>query len=193
VYILFEGIDTCGKSTQIELLQKDIQNILITYEPGGTEFGLKAREILLSGKLQSKRAEILLFLCDRAEHFERVIKPNIDKTIISDRGFISGMAYAMANTELDFDKLFELNMFALEECMPDYVILFITNRETLMERLGNKGLDGIELRGIDYLLQVQDNMKTIVDRLDIPYLKIDATNKIDVIGQQIRDYLGSAI
>lgn len=193
MYVLFEGIDTCGKSTQIELLKKDIQNILITHEPGGTDFGVKAREILLSGKLQSKKAEILLFLSDRAEHFERVIKPNMDKTIISDRGFISGMAYAMANTELDFDKLLELNMFALEDCMPDFVVLFITNYETLISRLGSKGLDGIELRGIDYLLQVQENMKTIVDRLEIPYLEIDATNKIDVISQKIRDYLGSAI
>lgn len=193
MYILFEGIDTCGKSTQINIIKHSMPNIIFTHEPGGTEFGMKAREILLSSTLQSRRAEILLFLSDRAEHFERVIKPNIDKTIISDRGVVSGMAYAMINKDINFDTILKLNLFALQNTMPDCIILFITNRETLIERLGNKGLDGIELRGINYLLQVQDNMKTIVERLKIPYLEIDATDKIDVISQKIKDYLGNKI
>ena len=76
MYILFEGIDTCGKSTQIELLAQKFEDIVVTKEPGGTAFGVKAREILLSDSLASKRAELLLFLADRAEHYEEVIKPN---------------------------------------------------------------------------------------------------------------------
>lgn len=193
MYILFEGIDTCGKSTQIELLKKNIPNVLVTHEPGGTEFGIKAREILLGNALHSKRAEILLFLSDRAEHYESVIKPNIDKIIISDRGFVSGMAYAMANIELDYDTLLELNMFALEDTMPNYIILFITNLEILVQRLGNKGLDGIELRGIEYLLQVQSNMQFVVHKLGIPFLEIDATQDMESIATKIKDYLGSEI
>jgi dTMP kinase len=193
VYILFEGIDTCGKSTQIGLLSKYIPDILITYEPGGTDFGVKAREILLGNILHSKRAEILLFLSDRAEHYESIVKPNIDKIIISDRGFVSGMAYAMANTELDFDTLLSLNLFALEDTMPNYIILFVTNRETLVQRLGNKGLDGIEARGVDYLLQVQSNMQFVVHKLGIPFLEIDATQDIESIATKIKDYLGSKI
>ena len=61
MYILFEGIDTCGKSTQIELLSQKYPQIITTKEPGGTEFGKKAREILLEDSLSSKRAEFLLF------------------------------------------------------------------------------------------------------------------------------------
>ena len=68
MYILFEGIDTCGKSTQIELLANQQPELIITKEPGGTAFGMKAREILLKDTLASKRAELLLFLADRAEH-----------------------------------------------------------------------------------------------------------------------------
>ena len=58
MYILFEGIDTCGKSTQIELLAQNIPELVITKEPGGTQFGVKAREILLSRYLvfQKSRA-----------------------------------------------------------------------------------------------------------------------------------------
>jgi dTMP kinase len=189
VYILSEGIDTCGKSTQIAILKEKFPDIVVTHEPGGTPFGLKAREILLSDKLVSKRAEILLFLSDRSEHLEVVIKPNIDKTIISDRGFISGMAYAMANTDLSFDTLLNLNMFALENIKPTHIVLFITNRETLTQRLGSKGLDGIELRGIDYLLKVQDNMEYIANKLDISLLKIDATQSIEDIYMQINNFI----
>ena len=55
MYILFEGIDTCGKSTQIELLKEIFPDAITTQEPGGTTFGQKAREILLRSELKSKR------------------------------------------------------------------------------------------------------------------------------------------
>ena len=149
MYLLFEGIDTCGKSTQIELIEKAFDNVITTKEPGGTTFGVQAREILLQDSLTSKRAELLLFLADRAEHYAQIIKPNSDKLIISDRGFLSGIGYALANDEFDFQHLIELNKFALEDTFPDLIILFITNMETLKERMGEKRLDGIELRGLE--------------------------------------------
>ena len=77
MYVLFEGIDTCGKSTQIELISKKHPEIVITHEPGGTAFGKKAREILLSDSLASKRAELLLFLAESCMN----IMPEIQKDI----------------------------------------------------------------------------------------------------------------
>ena len=73
MYVLFEGIDTCGKSTQIDLISQKHPEIIITHEPGGTPFGKKAREILLTDSLASKRAQRLLFLADRAQHYQEVI------------------------------------------------------------------------------------------------------------------------
>ncbi|HHO64933.1 MAG TPA: dTMP kinase, partial [Epsilonproteobacteria bacterium] len=172
MYILFEGIDTCGKSTQIELLAEKYPEIIVTQEPGGTAFGKKAREILLSDSLASKRAELLLFLADRAEHYEEVIEPNQNRIVVSDRGFISGIGYALANGDFDFEELVKLNKFALKDHFPDRVILFTTNMETLEERTSAKSLDGIELRGLEYLLTVQDHMKESIIRLDIPHLFI---------------------
>ena len=189
MYILFEGIDTCGKSTQIELLAENIPELIVTKEPGGTKFGEKAREILLADSLASKRAELLLFLADRAEHYQEVIKPNKNKIVISDRGFISGIGYALANGDFDFDALVSLNKFALEDHLPDKIILFITNMETLEERTSAKSLDGIELRGLEYLLTVQGHMKESILRLDIPHLFIDATDSIENIHQAILTYL----
>ena len=193
MYVLFEGIDTCGKSTQIELIAQKHPEIIITHEPGGTPFGKKAREILLSDSLASKRAELLLFLADRAEHYQEVIFPNKDKVVISDRGFLSGIGYALANGDFDFDELVNLNRFALEGHFPDKVILFLTDMETLEERTSAKSLDGIELRGLEYLLRVQEHMKETILKLDIPHLFIDATQDIETIHSQITDYLRNTL
>jgi dTMP kinase len=189
MYILFEGIDTCGKSTQIELLAQNIPEIIVTKEPGGTSFGIKAREILLADSLASKRAELLLFLADRAEHYKEVISPNKHKIVVSDRGFISGIGYALANDDFDFDELVSLNKFALDGNLPDKIILFITDMKTLKERTSSKTLDGIELRGLEYLLTVQEHMKQSIIKLDIPHLFIDATDSVENIHQSILTYL----
>ncbi len=185
MYVLFEGIDTCGKSTQIQQVSQAFNNVLITKEPGGTSFGVQAREILLKDQLHSKRAELLLFLADRAEHYREVIYPNQNKLILSDRGFLSGIGYALANGSFEFETLLELNHFALEGHFPDLIILFITDLETLNQRLNEKELDGIELRGKKYLLEVQDQMQKALERLDIPYLLIDARASINSIQAEI--------
>ena len=189
MYILFEGIDTCGKSTQIELLAQKFDDIVVTKEPGGTKFGVKAREILLSDSLASKRAELLLFLADRAEHYEEVVEPNKDKVVISDRGFLSGIGYALANGDFDFEELVSLNKFALHGHFPDKIILFVTNMETLQQRTSEKELDGIELRGLEYLITVQNKMHESLQKLGIDYLEVDATNSIENIHQKILSYL----
>lgn len=193
MYVLFEGIDTCGKSTQIELISQKHPEIIITHEPGGTPFGKKAREILLSDSLASKHAELLLFLADRAEHYQEVILPNRDKFVISDRGFLSGIGYALANGDFDFDELVNLNRFALQGHFPDKIILFLTDMQTLEERTSAKSLDGIELRGLEYLIRVQEHMKETILKLDIPHLFVDATEDIETIHTQITDYLRNTL
>ncbi|PHS39831.1 MAG: dTMP kinase [Sulfurovum sp.] len=189
MYILFEGIDTCGKSTQIDLIAQKHPEVIVTHEPGGTVFGKKAREILLADNLASKRAELLLFLADRAEHYQEIIAPNKDKTIISDRGFLSGIGYALANDDFDFEELVGLNKFALSGHFPDKIILFLTNMETLQQRTSEKKLDGIELRGLEYLLNVQNKMHESLKKLGIDYLEVDATDSIENIHQKILSYL----
>ena len=189
MYVLFEGIDTCGKSTQLDLIAQRVPEILTTKEPGGTPFGVKLREILLHESISSNRAELLLFLSDRAEHYHSIIKPNAHKVILSDRGFLSGIGYALANGSFEFEELLWLNRFALEGQLPDRVILFLTDEETLRRRIGAKTPDGIELRGLTYLLRVQEQMKQSLIRLNIPHLFIDATEGIEDIHQTILAYL----
>jgi dTMP kinase len=181
--VIFEGIDTCGKTTQINLIADRFKNAVKTREPGGTEFGKRAREILLADSLSSKRAELLLFLADRAEHYIEVIKPNMDRLILSDRGFLSGIGYALANRDFEFEYLVELNRFALEDNFPDLIIFFEIDIKTLKERIEdkNKKLDGIEERGLEYLISVQKHIKESLEKLEISYLIINATEDIEAI------------
>ena len=76
MYAVIEGIDTAGKSTQLELLKEKLPYAIFTKEPGGTPLGIKLRNMALDGEAKSKIAEMFLFMADRAEHIEEVIKNN---------------------------------------------------------------------------------------------------------------------
>jgi len=192
MYIIFEGIDTTGKSTQVELFASRHENVVTTKEPGGTKVGMKLREILLeSDEKLGVNAELLLFLADRAEHYEKIVKPALKANhVISDRGLISGISYALANhPELDRDFLLHVNKFALDGNLPDKVVLFKTNYDLITSRLGNKEKDTIEQRGIKYLLHVQDLMKETLDALHVEYLEINSANTIEEIYKQIEEFI----
>lgn len=188
--VYFEGIDGVGKSTQIELLKQDNEGLIITKEPGGTSIGEKLRDILLHEKI-SKRAEILLFLADRAEHFSQIIQPNLNKIIISDRGFVSGLAYALANDEnFKFDELLSLNKFALNDYLGDKFVFFKADESVIKQRLKQRNTnDEIENRGTGYLLRVQDFMEKILLNLGANVLKINASLPREKIFLEIKKFL----
>jgi dTMP kinase len=115
-----------------------------------------------------------------------VIKPNKDKVIFSDRGLVSGIAYALANDEsLETEKLIEFNRFALQESLPDIVFVFKTTKKLLFKRLSNKSHDSIEKRGVEYLLRVQEYILKVCKRLEIEMHEIDASKKIEEINKEI--------
>ena len=185
MYVVIEGIDTAGKSTQIDLVSKNFSDVVITKEPGGTEIGAKIRQMVLFEDVKSATAEVLLFLADRAEHIERVIKPNRAKTIFSDRSLISGIAYALVAKKFTLEKLVELNRFATEDILPDIAFILQLDRETLEGRLSQKEHDKIEARGIEYLLSIQDALIEAAQALDIKYHLIDASESIETITEKI--------
>ena len=190
MYILFEGIDGVGKSTQIARLAAAFPQAIVTKEPGGTKLGENLREILLKENDLDKRAEILLFLADRAEHSGKIIKPNSDKMILSDRGFVSGMAYALAGGNFSFEELLSLNKFALQGNFPQKIVFFKADENTLRSRLGSRAkMDGIEARGFSYLLRVQDAMEEILQKLDARYVTIDAALDEEKITNLIKEFI----
>lgn len=109
--INLEGVDGAGKSTQIALLASTFKDAIITKEPGATPLGTQIRKIILGENLNiSHQSEMFLFLADRAEHYEKIIKPNRDKIVFCDRSFVSGIAYAMTNLGLNLDEISRENL-----------------------------------------------------------------------------------
>lgn len=189
MYIAIEGIDTAGKSTQIAELKRHFSHAIITKEPGATALGSEIRSLVLSAKAKSKKAEFLLFLADRAEHVEEVIRPNLEKMIISDRSAVSGVAYALVQEAITPQELVEFNHFATDHLYPQKVFLLELTPQELQFRLSQKELDGIELRGADYLLNIQNALIEAAKLLKIELVRIDATRPIQEITQEILKHL----
>ncbi|MBR2221675.1 MAG: dTMP kinase [Campylobacter sp.] len=190
--INFEGVDGVGKSTQINMLKEIYKDAIITKEPGGTELGLMIRNYLMSSASKiSQRAEIFLFLADRAEHYEKVLKPNYGNLILSDRSFVSGLAYAMANDDnLDIKTLIELNKFALCSDFGDKFVFLKADENLIRQRLFSRGQnDDIESRGIEYLMRVQGFMSIILADLKFEVLEIDASLSPEIIHNKIRKFI----
>lgn len=193
MYVLLEGIDTAGKSTQLEILKQKYPEAIFTKEPGGTELGLKLREMVLNGEAKSKVAEMFLFLADRAEHsFEVVKKLKEDNILISDRGFLSGIAYAKT---APIEIAISLNIMALNGAMPDKIIILQLSKEELEKRLSQKEQDSIEKRGSNYLIEIQKRMIDAINMINtmgtkqIDLLIIDATKPVDIIALEIQTFL----
>lgn len=193
MYVAIEGIDTAGKSTQIEALRTLFPHAVITKEPGGTPVGVEIRNMILHGNLKSKMAEILLFLADRAEHTEEVILPNMNHLIISDRSAVSGMAYASVQNLCDESTLVSLNRLATNGALPDMVFILKLTSEELSRRLSQKEHDAIESRGVDYLLSIQDALIASAYALGIQTTVIDATQSIDTITTEITNLIKGAL
>lgn len=194
MYIALEGIDTCGKSTQIKYLKDKYPDAIITKEPGGSVLGTQIREIILKeqnthqGVCMDAKSEFLLFLADRAEHTAKVIKPNQNKLIISDRSLISGIAYAR-----DISKAKEFNLFATGNILPDLVIILELDEKTLRYRLGQKPNDAIEKRGVKYLLDIQKNIINTTNDLGCETKIINASSPIESIHNTITKLINDKI
>ena len=186
MYIVIEGIDTAGKSTQLDILKQNNPTAIFTKEPGGTKIGLELREMALSGQAKSSLAEMFIFLADRAEHIYEIIVPNQDKIIISDRSLISGIAYAK---NFSIDKMIELNKLATNNILPSHIVILKLTKDELIKRLSLKKNDSIESRGIEYLLDIQSRLIETVVKMDLNHIIIDANESIEDISMKIGEFL----
>jgi len=145
--ITFEGIDGCGKSTQMRLLgqyltERDVA-VVLTREPGGTELGRKVRSALLDGGAGSVEplAELLLYAADRAQHVRRVILPalSLGKVVLSDRFYDATTVYQGYARGFDLGLVNQLNELATGGLKPDLTLLFDLDVETGLKRTMRRG------------------------------------------------------
>ena len=160
--ITFEGIDGCGKSTQMRLLGQYLTErgvaVVSTREPGGTELGRKVRSALLDGGAGSVEplAELLLYAADRAQHVRRVILPalSLGKVVLSDRFYDATTVYQGYARGFDLELVNQLNELATGGLKPDLTLLFDLDVETGLKRTMRRGDGtGVTAAGPDRLDQ----------------------------------------
>jgi dTMP kinase len=138
--ITFEGIDGCGKTTQLRLLEKYLAErgigYLSTREPGGTALGKIIRSALLAGEKIEPLAELLLYCADRAQHVRQIILPALaaGTFVLSDRFYDATTAYQGAARGFDQALVNRLNELAAAGLKPDLTLLFDLDTETALKR-----------------------------------------------------------
>ena len=191
LFITFEGGDGCGKTTQIKLLDEYLRDkgykTLLTREPGSKGLGVKLREILLNydGEV-SPTCESFLFLADRAQHVDCIIKPALEDGVIvlCDRHTDSTVAYQGYGRGLDLEQIHNLNKIATSGLKPDLTIVLDVDVETSQARVGNEK-DRMESAGIEFFERVRNGFLEIAKQEPQRVKVVDATQSIDEIHKQI--------
>lgn len=191
LFITFEGADGCGKTTQIkfftEYLQKNGYEVVLTREPGSKGLGENIRKILLDydGEV-SPVCESFLFLADRAQNVDIIVKKNIEKgkIVISDRHIDSTVAYQGYGRKLDLEKIKELNNIATSGLKPDLTFVFDIDIETSMQRVG-KTKDRMEASGKEFFERVQNGYLEIAKNEPNRVKVINANDTVENINKQV--------
>jgi dTMP kinase len=181
-FIAFEGVEGAGKGTQIVMAEKYLRDegldVLVTREPGGTEFGEMVRKIVLdpaTGKLDA-RSEALLFAASRAQTVASVIRPALSdgKVVICDRYVDSSLAYQGWARGLGEQDVLTLNAWATQGLFPDLVILLHVEPELGLLR-STEPPDRMELEGQDFHAKVADAYLKIAEEHPERFVVVDAS------------------
>ncbi len=191
-FISFEGIDACGKSTQVKLLLNEMNTssnkTILVREPGGSTISEEIRDILLNSKLNemSDRTEALLMTGSRAQLTYEKIMSNLDegKNVIADRYSDSTLAYQGGGRGLDIEWLIKLNQFATYNLSPDVTFLIDLHPEEAIKRKDIEN-DRIEKAGIDLQINVRNAYLEIAKRFDDRIVVLDGHNQVNIIHQKI--------
>ena len=199
LFITFEGADGCGKTTQINLLKNWLMNkgyeVVLTREPGGKGLGEKVREILLNydGEV-SDRCESFLFLADRAQNIDIIVKPAIEqgKIVLCDRHTDSTLAYQGYGRGLDIAQIKLLNKLATGNLKPDLTLVFDVDIETSMLRVGNEK-DRMEKAGLDFFNKVREGYLNIAAEEPQRIKVVNATKQIDSVFEDVKNIVSNVL
>jgi dTMP kinase len=184
-FIVFEGINGCGKTTLhrgvSEQLKAHHQMVVDTREPGGTELGKEIRKLVLEwpGEKKSDRAELLLFAADRAEHVDKVITPNraAGSWVLCDRYIYSTITFQGHGRGIRRDWIDQAVNLATQGLEPDLVVLLDLDPLTALKRIQSRtdnGRDSFEDEQIDFHSRIRDGFLACASERKTPFLVLDA-------------------
>jgi dTMP kinase len=187
VFITFEGIEGCGKSTQAKRLARRLSRLgishVMTLEPGGTEIGRKMRQVLLDSrnKALTPLAELMLYAADRAQHVEEIIKPALEagKWVICDRFSDATVVYQGVARKQDGKLIRLLNKVVTGGIRPHLTFLLDCPVEVGLGRaLGRnmKGQDRFEREALSFHRKVRDGYLDLASKSRKRFVVLDATS-----------------
>lgn len=197
LFITFEGIDGCGKSTQLSLCAEALKlaghPVVITRNPGGTEFGQELREILLhSTRKVFPLSELLLFIADRAQHMDEVVLPALatGKIVLCDRHMDSTLAYQGDGRGISHDTIRELNRIAIQGQQPDLTLLFDADPAILAQRVNQRGqADRLEGEKAEFHTRVRNGFLKLAKQEPARIHLFNALETPEAIHQQVMQLL----
>ena len=203
MFITFEGIDGCGKSTQVSRFEATLRerelSPVVTSEPGGTEIGQALREILLGvdNTHLVPLAELFLYAADRAQHVNEVIKPALEdgKWVICDRYFDATTVYQGVVLGQQYEELIDrLNDEATLGCKPDITFLLDCPAETGLERIAkrhknDKKRDRFEIKTLDFHIKIRYGYLALATKYKDRFKIIDSTLPEDRVAGKIREII----
>ena len=192
-FVVFEGGDGSGKSTQIARLAGALEaaghRVLVTREPGGTTVGERVREVLLHGpEAMGARTEALLFAAARAQHVEEVILPALEDgmVVLSDRYADSSIAYQGAGRGLGEDAVAALNRWATVGLRPDLTVLLDVEPTEGLDRAAASGAhDRLEAAGTDFHGQAAASYRRRAAAEPARWLVLDAREAVDTLAARV--------
>lgn len=192
MFISFEGIDGCGKTTQLKLINKYLielgYEVIAVREPGGTPLSERIREILLYNSNNiSNIAELLLFEAARAELVHSIIKPACDRRqfVLTDRFIDSTLAYQGYGRGLDTNSINILNSIATETLLPNITFYLSIPLSIAKQRCNIKEPDRMEQSGEIFFQKVIDGFDMIAENNSERIVVIDATQSVDKVFKDI--------
>ena len=194
-FLVLDGPDGCGKSTQVELLAQwlDEQGVAVSRfrDPGDTSIGEKIREILLNPEhlSMSTQTEVLLYMAARAQLWVEKIAPALreNRCVILDRWLSSTCAYQGWAGDFGMEKIIKIATDCLERVWPDLTIILDVDLKTAAKRL-NRQLDRMEAKGDGYHKKVREGFLELAkQREDI--ITVDATGDINTIHKKILKHI----
>jgi dTMP kinase len=194
MFVSFEGLDGCGKTTQARLLAETLGaegvDVVSTREPGGTPLGEEIRGLVLHGDHVAPWAEAALYTAARAQHVAEVIRPALARgaTVVCDRYLDSSVAYQGAGRQLGFDAVLELNLAAVEGLLPDRTFLVEIDLETGVVG-GAARRDRIEQDLGALWSRVEDAYRELAARFPERYVVVDGRLPVDELAAEVRDRL----